>query len=135
MGTIRAMPVLQVGDVKRSTAFYRRLGFAGEANWAADDEVFFSIVQRGDVTLGLQLLRAEKMPANTHWAAYIYVSDAEALREEFAAEKLDPTEMHRPTHYGCIDFDIVDPDGHRIAFGQALNPVPGPGLGEDRGRG
>ena len=121
--TVRAMPVLQVSDVRGSVAFYRRLGFATEGAWDGTDEdpgeVFFAIIQRGDVTLGLQLLRGP-LRVNTHWAAYVYVTDAEALRAEFEAQGLEPTEMHRPEHYGCIDFDIVD---------------PGPGLGTYRGRG
>ena len=39
------------------------------------------------------------------------------------------------TFYGCRDFDIIDPDGYIIAFGQPLNILAhdlGPGLGPDR---
>ncbi|MEM1316297.1 MAG: VOC family protein [Pseudomonadota bacterium] len=133
MSTRRAMPVLQVGDVAASEAFYARLGFASHGMWG--DPPAFCIVQRGEVTLALDQGGEGPVPVNQWWAAYIYVDDAEALRAEFLAEGLAPTEMHRPTEYGCIDFDMVDPDGHRIAFGQALNPVPGPGLDHDRGRG
>lgn len=133
MKTVRAMPVLQVRDVAASTAFYARLGFASHG--AHGDPPAFNIVQRGDVTLALDLARDGTIPVNQWWAAYIYVEDAEGLRAEFVAQGLEPTEINRPQEYGCIDFDIVDPDGHRIAFGQSLNPVPGPGLDDDRGRG
>ncbi|MEM1299199.1 MAG: VOC family protein [Pseudomonadota bacterium] len=132
MKTQRAMPVLQVSDVTASLAFYDRLGFASHGTWG--DPPGFAIIQRGDVTLALD--RGEgAVPLNQWWAAYVYVDDAEALRGEFLAEGVSPTEMHRPNDYGCIDFDVLDPDGHRIAFGQALNPVPGPGLSDERGRG
>lgn len=132
MATLRAMPVLQVTDVDRSVAFYGQLGFASHGTWGAPPA--FCIVQRGDVTLALD--RGEgQPPVNQWWAAYIYVEDAEALQAEFDALNVQTTQMHRPTEYGCIDFDVVDPDGHRIAFGQSLNPVPGPGLDTDRGRG
>ena len=132
MATLRAMPVLQVTDVDRSVAFYGQLGFASHGTWG--DPPAFCIVQRGDVTLALD--RGEgQPPVNQWWAAYIYVEDAEALQAEFDALNVQTTQMHRPTEYGCIDFDVVDPDGHRIAFGQSLNPVPGPGLDTDRGRG
>lgn len=133
MKTLRVMPTLQVSDVAASVAFYERLGFESHGYWGDPPE--FCIVQRGDVTLGLDLSRDGSIPLNQWWAMYIYVEDAEALRTEFLGHGLEPTEMHRPTHYGCIDFDIVDPDGHRLAFGQALNPEPGPGLGHERGRG
>lgn len=132
MTTLRAMPVLQVTDVSASEAFYARLGFASHGAWG--DPPSFAIVQRGDVTLALDQGDAPA-PVNQWWAAYVYVDNVEALREEFQNSGFSPTELHHPEHYGCIDFDIVDPDGHRIAFGQALNPVPGPGLSNDRGQG
>lgn len=139
MQTLRAMPVLQVSDVRASAQYYARAGFAAEGEWADDDDaVFFAILQRGDVTLGLQLLRGP-LRVNTHWGAYVYVDDLAALHAEFTREGLDPTEIRHPEHYGCMDFDIRDPDGHLIAFGQALDTDaatgPGPGLGTNRGRG
>lgn len=135
MATLRSMPVLQVRDVARSSAFYEKLGFASHGVWG--DPPLFAIIQRGDVTLALDRARQNgPIPLNQRWAAYIYVDDAKALRDEFAALDLpELTEMHFPDDYGCIDFDVVDPDGHRIAFGQSLHPVPGPGLNDDRGRG
>lgn len=133
MTTLRAMPVLQVGDVAASEAFYETLGFASHGTWG--DPPAFCIVQRGDVTIALDGSRDGGRSVNQWWAAYIYVDDVEALRAEFLSRDIAATEIHRPTHYGCIDFDVVDPDGHRIAFGQSLDPDPGPGLGHDRGRG
>ncbi|MBM7066172.1 hypothetical protein [Actibacterium sp. 188UL27-1] len=94
----------------------------------------FCIIQRSDVTLALDRGDAPA-PNNQWWAAYIYVDDADALQTEFDAQNIETTRMHHPSHYGCIDFDVVDPDGHRIAFGQALSPDPDPGLNTDRGRG
>ncbi|MEM7058441.1 MAG: VOC family protein [Pseudomonadota bacterium] len=133
MKTHRAMPVLQVRDVLASEAFYARAGFSSHGTFG--DPPAFCIVQRGEVTLALDKSEDGPIPGNQWWAAYIYVEDAEALRTEFLDHGLEPTEMHRPTEYGCIDFDLIDPDGHRIAFGQALNPEPGPGLHDDPGRG
>ena len=130
----RAMPVLQVSDVRASAAFYARLGFEPTGDWDDEGEVYFAIVQRGDVTLALQLLRGP-LRVNTHWAAYVYVDDLVALHAEYKSEGLDPTEIRHPEHYGCDDFDVTDPDGHIIAFGQSHNPRPGPGLSERRGKG
>ena len=72
---------------------------------------------------------------NHGWAAYVYVDDVAALHEEFVGSGAEVTEVRHPEHYGCDDFDVTDPDGNRIAFGQSRNPVPGPGLDTDRGRG
>ena len=130
MSFARSMPILEVRDVVVSIDFYERLGFAASPPWG--DPPAFSIVQRGDVTLGLT--RRETPALNEWWAAYLYVTDIEALHAEFTATGLSPTPISRPEHYGCDDFDVIDPDGHRLAFGQARNPVPAPGLSENRGR-
>ncbi|MDW4496459.1 hypothetical protein R5H30_00580 [Sulfitobacter sp. D35] len=131
MQTLRAMPVLDVSDVAASVAFYDRLGFASHGIWGEPGS--FAIVQRGDVTLGLSL--SDHVHRNHGWAAYVYVSDVEALHAEFETTGAAPSAIRHPEHYGCDDFDIADPDGHRIAFGQSRNPVPGPGLDHDRGKG
>ncbi|MEM6661405.1 MAG: hypothetical protein AAF666_04415 [Pseudomonadota bacterium] len=133
MTTHRSMPVLQVRDTKVAEAFYGRAGFASHGIFG--DPPAFCIVQRGDVTLGLDRSEDGTVPLNQWWAAYLYVEDAEALRAEFIEQGLEPTEMNRPTEYGCVDFDLIDPDGHRIAFGQSLMPDPAPGLSTERGRG
>lgn len=111
----RAMPVLQVRCVETSAAFYARLGFVANL-WGTPPG--FAIVTCGDVTLALDRARDGTVTPNQWWAAYIYTDDVEALRAKFDAEGLAPTPMHRPDDYGCDDFDILDPDGHRIAFGQ-----------------
>ncbi len=128
----RSMTVLQVADMERAVAFYRRGGFRGNG-WPDDSgDIVFTILQRGDVTLALQLSRADEMPVNSHWAAYLYVSDIDAIHAEFVAADLSPTQIRRNTHYGCHDFDLRDPDGHLLAFGQDLEPTPGPGLAQER---
>ena len=75
------------------------------------------------------------VPVNQWWAAYLYVDDVEALHAEFTATGVEPTAINHPDHYGCDDFDVIDPDGHRLAFGQARNPEPGPGLSDMKGKG
>ena len=128
------MPVLDVANVRRSLAFYERLGFEAGPPWGEPPS--FAICQRGDVTLALSLADAvAPLPVNHGWAAYIYVDDVEGLHAEFASEGVETSELRRPEHYGCDDFEVRDPDGHRIAFGQSRDPFPGPGLGTGRGRG
>ena len=133
MATIRAMPVIDVRDVVAAEAFWIRAGFASHGTWG--EPPAFAIVQRGAATLALSRMAAEVPPRNGWWAAYVYVEDIAALHAEFRAEGLEPGPIRTPEHYGCRDFDLIDPDGNRVAFGQALCPAPGPGLAEDRGRG
>ena len=133
MKTLRAMPILQVRDVRASAAFYARLGFDCHGFWG--DPPGFAIVQRGDVTLGVFLPESSSVTPNDQWAAYLYVDDVEALHAELTAEGVSPTPI-ADQPYGCRDFDVTDPDGHRIAFGQDVHDHDdGPGLGPERGRG
>lgn len=134
MKTLRAMPVLQVSDLIASVEFYNRLGFATNGIWG--EPATFAIVQRGDASIALQLLRADKIPVNTHWAAYVYVDNAEAVHQEFKAASIEIARASEEAFYGCLDFDVADPDGHLLAFGQDLDAEPhGPGLGPGKGKG
>ena len=88
-------------------------------------------MQRDGLSIALDQSEAAggEVPLNQYWAAYLYVDDVEALAEEFARAGVT---LHRDIAeqpYGCRDFDVRDPDGHIIAFGQDLQPDgPGPGL-------
>ncbi|WP_291731291.1 VOC family protein [Leisingera sp. F5] len=126
----RAMPILQVRDVTGSVAFYQRLGFTAQGLWG--DPPGFGIVQRGQVTLGLDRSESGEIPVNQGWAAYLYVEDADALHAEFTALNLPHLSLPEDREYGCRDFQIKDPDGHGLAFGQDLSSdAYGPGLGPD----
>lgn len=126
---LRAMPVLQVHDLKTSLAFYcDGLGFSSHGSWGTPP--VFAIVQRGAVTLALDQSRdGSRPPTQQYWAAYIYVADVEAALRDLVARAIP---IHRPicdTEYGCRDFDVRDPDGHILALGEVLSPdVMGPGL-------
>jgi catechol 2,3-dioxygenase-like lactoylglutathione lyase family enzyme len=126
---IRSMPVLQVADVAASEAYYTGiLGFSSHGSWG--DPPDFGIVQRGDVTIALDRARDGSVPLNQYWAAYVYVDDVDALCEELKSKGAEIARALEDAEYGCRDFDIRDPDGHLIAFGQVLNLSEGetPGL-------
>ena len=132
MTTIRAMTVAQVSQVERSVDFYSSLGFAPTGVYGEPAGV--AIMQRGDVTIMLQL--ADKVQnVGGRWFVYVYVDDLPALHREFLDAGMAPTDIRYPDYYGCDDFDVTDPDGHVIAFGQSRDPTPGPGLSEHRGKG
>lgn len=133
MKTLRAMPVLDVADVRASAAYYARLGFDCHGFWG-EDPVDFAIVQRGDVTIGLHFSDG-RVTTHRGWSVYVYVDDIETLHAEFSTARLSPSPIC-DQEYGCRDFDVTDPDGHDIAFGQMLDPGGlAPGLGTERGRG
>lgn len=123
----RAMPVLQVSDVEASAAFYERLGFRCHGAWRHQDVAQFAILQRGPVTLAVQHDRGATRP-RSGLAAYIYVDDVAALHTEFSELGADVGAIRTGNEYGCDDFDLIDPDGYTLAFGQDLKPIHGPGL-------
>lgn len=126
MSMLRAMPVLQVRDVVASAAFYERLGFFHHGFWG--DPPGFCIVQRDGISIALDG-GDTPVPTNQWWAVYVYVEDVTRLHAEFSALELSNlTEIRRGNPYGCDDFDVIDPDGHRIAFGQDMQPGARPGL-------
>lgn len=77
----RCMPVLGASDMARSLAFYRdTLGFS-TSTWGEPPD--FAILQRGHVTIALTF--AARPCVSRHWAAYVYVADADALHAELLA--------------------------------------------------
>lgn len=115
------MPVLQVVDVQASEAFYTDiLGFASHGVWG--DPPGFCIVQRGEVTIALDRAHDGSVPLNQYWAAYLYVTDVDALSEELRSKGAEIAREIEDMEYGCRDFDIRDPDGYLIAFGEDKNP-------------
>lgn len=134
METIRAMPILLVKDLEASAAFYGALGFACHGFWG--DPPGFGVIQRGEVTIGLNRLDAPGPWPKEAWVAYVYVSDVDALHAEFGKLDLPHLSDLRDQPYGCREFEIEDADGYRIAFGQdVVDHDEGPGLGPERGRG
>lgn len=125
----RSAPVLQVRDVVKSAAYYKeKLGFSAGRFWG--DPPCFCIVGRGSVTIFLDQAREDApLPVNQYWAAYVYVDDVDAYLEELKGQAVDIVRGPENTDYGCRDFDVKDPDGHIVCFGQDLTPGPdGPGL-------
>ncbi len=126
----RAMPVLPTRDVDASLAFYRdKMGFSPVNSWKdGDGPTEFAIVSLGTITLALQ--HAEDWhPVKTAWSAYLYIDDARAL---YAVASARGVETHGPpqeTFYGMLEFEVRDPAGHWVAFGQDLqSSQKGPGL-------
>ena len=127
MSGLRAMPVLSTRDVVALAEFYEGLGFEKGSYWG--DPPGFCILCLGTITVALQRTHDDVVSPNPYWDAYLYVADVAALHERFRAAEAVVTEIRRDNPYGCDDFDLTDPEGHTLAFGQDKHPSPqGPGL-------
>jgi len=106
-------PRLPVTDVERALAFYvDRLGFKLGWKWG-------SPITHGNVcrdSISLDLISMPQGRCGTAMA-YIQLSGVDAYFSELKGRNLDlmPPE-DRP--YGMRDFEVVDLDGNRLAFGE-----------------
>jgi len=125
----RSMPVLPCLDVEAQASFYiDKLGFKLANHWKPEGEAMaFAIVSFGTITLALQ--HTPDFKSFNGWSAYLYVDDVKALAAIAGARGVDIQTSPHQTFYGMLEFDLKDPEGHLIAFGQDLGPSEeGPGL-------
>ncbi len=126
----RSMPVLPCRDVERCAQFYNeKLGFAPVNLFKEHDgPAQFAITGLGKITIAFQHV-ANWVPHESGWSAYLYIDDAKALYAIASARGVQTHGLPQETFYGTLEFEIRDPEGHWIAFGQDLNPgTEGPGL-------
>jgi hypothetical protein len=106
-------PVLPVLDLDAALQRYRRMGFDVRAYEGPDR---YGFARRGSIHLHVSEW-PEHDPRSTASQVYLYVSDADGVRAEWAAAgvegRLTPVS---DTPYGLREFAYVDPDGtlHRV---------------------
>jgi catechol 2,3-dioxygenase-like lactoylglutathione lyase family enzyme len=109
----RAIPFLPLSHVGAGIVYYRdRLGF--RINHAQDD---LAILERDDVTLGL-ILRSGRCDGTG--ACYVYVRDADALHTALQARGALVGGLPVSQPWGLREFEVRDPEGNRITFGQTF---------------
>ena len=119
-----AMPLLYVGDMERSRAFYcDQLGFTLTSRWDPDGTFSWCSMSMGGAQIMLQ--RAE--PADltglakgkSDVALFFLCEDVDELYEQCRDRGL---ELEPPSNafYGMRQLMVVDPDGRRICFEHTL---------------
>ena len=113
--------VLAVRNLEASRRFYiDRLGF--KEHFAVDG---WSFLGRGacELRLGHCPDAAHAAQGGDHaWFAYLHVADAVALYAEYQAADVPIWHALQDKPWGFREFGIETPDGHRILFGQDLEP-------------
>ena len=119
-------PYFIVDDVVATANYYRdKLGFVYDRFWG-EPPCFCMVRRRGVIIMLSQIETAEKMNPNRSvtdsgpWDAYIWIDDADALYAEYKANGVEIARDICDQEYGCRDFDVIDPNGYRLCFGQDL---------------
>ena len=116
-------PNLVVSNVARSMAFYRdRLGFS-VASIVPDAEPYvFAILFNGDAEIMLRRqVGFQRDPTLKDWDVYVRLTGGK-LTELYVQLHQTTTITRRLERmpYGMTEFEITDPDGWRLCFGEDL---------------
>ena len=121
-------PYFIVDDVVATANFYRdKLGFTYERFWS-EPPAFCMVMRSGIVIMLSQFEQTGVMSPNSRvdpeggaWDANVWVNDVDGLYAEFKSNGVTIVRDICDQVYGCRDFDIEDPNGNRLCFGQDLN--------------
>ncbi len=122
------VPMLMCADVQASVRFYRNvLGFKVVDRMDDVGATGFASLRNGAAQIMLaspsHIPRARKVEGRHPQAAcYFYVDDADALRESVVRAGWPATKCV-DRFYGLREFEVVDPEGHVLLFGQDIGPV------------
>jgi uncharacterized glyoxalase superfamily protein PhnB len=108
-------PTLRARDVKTLAEWYRdALGFEIRLLWG--DPHSHAIVGRDEIRLGIAPVDSNFGPS----AAYIDVTGVKDLYAEFLSRNVAINRALERTDYRMKDFDLIDPDGNRLCFGETI---------------
>ena len=118
-------PSFIVASLKTSVAFYvDKLGF--EVRYIGpDDDPFWAIVGRDNISIFLKAIAPDIKPVPNHtrhewarWDAYISAVDPDALFEEYNSRGVTFHQPLRNDDDGLRGFEVADGDGYILFFGR-----------------
>ena len=113
----RATPVLKSADYPRSRAFYAEtLGF--ELREEGGDPPRFGIFARGGSVVFVDAWHGPPQSVPGTWDAYLHVKGLAALFQELQDRGANITRPIEDTVYGMREFEVTDPDGNVLCFGE-----------------
>ena len=116
----RVSPTLCVADMRRTLSFFEgSLGFRCTFKLHDDlhPEIPYAIVERDQVEVHLKL-RDEAAGLSS---CYITVDDADSIWMEVQNAGVRVTRPIENSSYGMRDFNVADPDGNILGFGQPID--------------
>lgn len=122
------VPMLSVSDLKRTMSFYgERLGF-DVLNSFGEPEPKWCMLARDDVRIMFNQPPPDELDALPRRAKdfqvfYFYPDDVAALHTAWRSAGLSVSDL-RVTDYGMKEFELRDPDGYWLWFGQETSDAP-----------
>ncbi len=117
-------PVFLVAKVSKAMRYYRdHLGFEITGTFADPPELAF--VSRNGVHVMLSQARGGRPGTNRAykdetWDAYFWVDDVGALFHEIRSKGAEIVRDPVVTFYNNKEFEVADPEGHVLCFGERL---------------
>lgn len=118
-------PFFIVTSLKTSVSFYvDKLGF--EVRYIApDDDPYFAIVGRDDISIMLKEITPDVKPVPNHtrhhwarWDAFISTAEPDTLFEEYRSGGVTFHHPIRDDDDGLRGFEVTDADGYVLFFGR-----------------
>tara|TARA_Y100001934_G_scaffold248349_1_gene308858 strand:- start:19193 stop:19561 length:369 start_codon:yes stop_codon:yes gene_type:complete len=115
---VEAAPVLRSADYEHSCTFYRNLlGFT--IHEEGGDPPRFGIYVRNGAILFINAWDGGPAGHPGGWEAYIHVHEIADVYAEWATAGVPITRPLTDTVYGMKEFEITNPDGNVICFGES----------------
>ena len=116
-----ASPIFPVDNPLETATYYRDvLGF--DINFQWEDPPTYVVINRDDA-VGIHLVKREDnyQPSQQHVSLFIFTHDVDALYEEYQKSGANITNPLDDRDYGMRDFDVKDPNGFILTFGQGID--------------
>ena len=117
---LRSTPVLKSADYARSRAFYAGvLGYRVVEE--GGDPPRFGIFDRDKSTLFVDAWNGPPGESEGGWQAYIHVDGVDTVADVLKGAGAPITRPLENTVYGMREFEVTDPDGNVLCFGQDVD--------------
>ncbi len=108
--------ILPTRDIQKSIDFYtKKLEFSLNFTW--EDPVSYAVLKRGEVNIHLSLVDDPSTPLLSSTLIYVFVHDVDSAFQQCKKNGIEIKEPIDTRDYKMRDFEIIDPDGHRLTIG------------------
>ena len=116
----RSTPVLAAADYERARDFYCDVLGCTIVEEGGDPPLF-GIFERDNCTFFVNAWHGARAPKPEVWSAYVHLAGVEQFAAELRGKGVPLTREVSDTPYGMREFEVTDPDGNVLCFGQDID--------------